>query len=142
MKTSKKISVTVFYANQCSINENNSVFLSPTNHITDQYLANIEFMKDDIKKIICKLDHNKAQGHNRISIRMLKMSGDTIIERLFRIFKTCLKCGIFPDGWKKGNRLYRFLKKATNKASKTIIQSLFFHFLFSPASKTVWIWTW
>ena len=34
---------------------------------------------------------------------MLKMSGDTIIELLFKIFKNCLKCGIFPDDWKKGN---------------------------------------
>ena len=38
-----------------------------------------------------------------ISIRMLKMSGDAIIEPLFKIFKSCLKCGIFPDDWKKEN---------------------------------------
>ena len=36
-----------------------------------------------------------------ISIRMLKVSGDAIIESLFKIFKNCLKCGIFPDDWKK-----------------------------------------
>ena len=34
---------------------------------------------------------------------MLKMSGDAIIEPLFKLFKICLKCGIFPDDWKKGN---------------------------------------
>ena len=52
---------------------------------------------------ICKLDPNKAHGHDMISIRMLKMSGDAKIEPLFKIFKNCLKCGIFPDDWKKGN---------------------------------------
>ena len=99
-----------FFAKQCSIIENNSVLPSSTNPITDQYLANIEFTKDDIKRIICKLDPNKAHGHDMISIRMLKMSGDAIIEPLFKIFKNCLKCGIFPDDWKKGNIVPIFKK--------------------------------
>ena len=68
--------------------------------IVDQYLANTEFMKDDIKRIICKLDPNKAHDHDMISVRMLKISGNTIIEPLFKIFKNCLKCGIFPHDWK------------------------------------------
>ena len=79
------------FAKQCSVIENNSVLHSSTNPITDQYLANIEFMKDDIKRIICKIDPNKAHGHDIISIRMLKISGDAIIEPLFKIFKNCLK---------------------------------------------------
>ena len=106
---SKKAISSIFFAKQCSIIENNSVLLSSTNPITDQYLANIEFTKDDIKKIIYKLDPTKAHGHDMISIRMLKMSGDAIIEPFFKIFENCLKCGIFPEDWKKGNR---FLKKA------------------------------
>ena len=91
------------FVKQCLVIENNSVLSSSTVPVTDQYLANIEFTKDDIKRIICKLDPNKAHGHDMISIRMLKMSGDAIIEPLFKIFKNCLKCGKFPDNWKKGN---------------------------------------
>ena len=99
-----------FFAKQCSIIENNSGLPSSINPITDQYLANTEFTKDDIKRIICKLDSNKAHGHDMISIRMLKMSGDAIIKHLFKIFKNCLKCGISPDDWKKGNILPIFKK--------------------------------
>ena len=99
-----------FFAKQCSIIENNSVLPSSNNPITYQYLANIEFTKDDIKRIICKLDPNKAHGHDTISIRMLRMPGDAIIEPLFKIFKNCLKCGIFPDDWKKGNIVSIFKK--------------------------------
>ena len=95
---------------QCSIIESNSVLPSSTNPITDQYLANIEFTNDDIKRIICKLDPNQAHGHDMISIRMLKMSGDAIIEPLFKIFKNCSKCGIFPDDWKKENIIPIFRK--------------------------------
>ena len=61
-----------------------------------------------LKKIIYKLDPNKA--HDLISVRMLKMSGDAIIEPLFKIFKNCLKCEIFPDDWKKGNIIPIFKK--------------------------------
>ena len=81
-----------FFAKQCSIIENNCVLPSSTIPVTDPYLANIEFMKDDIKRIICKLDPNKGHGHDMISIRMLKVSGDAIIKPLFKIFKNCLKC--------------------------------------------------
>ena len=98
------------------------VFPSSTNHITDQYLSNIEFTKDDIKRIICKLDPNKAHGHDRVSIRILKMSGDAIIESVFKIFKNL---EFFQITGKK-ETLYRFLKKATSKTSKTIVQSFFF----------------
>ena len=63
-------------AKQCSIIENNSILSSSTIPITDQYLANIELTKDDIKRIICKLDSNKAYGHDMISVCMLKMSGE------------------------------------------------------------------
>ena len=96
-----------FFAKQCSIIENNSVLPSSTNPITDQYLANIEFTKDDIKRII---DPNKAPGHDMIIIRMLKISGDAVIEPLFKIFKNCLKRGIFPDDWKKGKIVPIFKK--------------------------------
>ena len=99
-----------FFAKQCSIIENNSVLPSSTNPITDQYLANIEFMKDDIKRIICKLDPNKAHCRDMISIRMLKLCSDAIIEPLFKIFKNCLKCGVFPDDWKKRNIVQIFKK--------------------------------
>ena len=67
---------------------------------------NIEFTKDDIKRIVCKLDPNK--NHDIISICMLKMPGDAIIGPLFTIFKNRLKCGIFPDYWKKGNTVFIF----------------------------------
>ena len=101
----------------------NSVFSSSTISITDQYLANIEFTKYDIKRITCQLDPNKAHGQDMITIRMLKIFGNAIIEPLFKKFKNC---------WKS-------LKKAANKTSKTITQSLFVQSVvrFWNVSKTV-----
>ena len=87
------------FAKQWSVIENNSILFSSAITITDQYLANIELTKDDIKRIICKIDSNKAYGHDMmfVSVCMLRMSGDAIIEPLLEIFKNRLKCGVFPD---------------------------------------------
>ena len=90
-------------AKSCPVIENNSVLPSSTNRIVDQYQANIEFVKYDIKKNICKFDPIKAHGHDMIIIHMFKMSSDAINEPLFIIFKNCLKREIFPNDWKKGN---------------------------------------
>ena len=105
------------FAKQCSIIENNSGLPSLINLITNWYLANIEFTKDDIKRITCNLDPNEAHGHGMISIHMLRMSGDAMIEPLLQIFKNCIKRGIFPDDWKK-DKLYQFLKRWQKKHQK------------------------
>ena len=98
------------FAKQYSVIENNSVFASSTDPIIDQYLADNKLTEDDINRIICKRDPNKAPGHDIISICMLKISGDAIIEPLFRIFKNWLICEIFLDDWKKGNIVPIFKK--------------------------------
>ena len=38
-----------------------------------------------------------------ISIRMLKICGDSILKPLGLIFKSCLENGRFPIEWKKAN---------------------------------------
>ena len=69
-------------------------------------------MKDNVKIIICIVDPNKVHGYDMVYISMLKMSGNTIIELLFTIFKNCLN--YFWMIGKKENIVYMF-KKATNK---------------------------
>ena len=108
-----------FFEKQCLIIENNSVLpLSTIPITTDQYLANIEFMKDDIKRIICRLVPNKAHGYDMISICMLKMSGETII-KLLQIIQKLLKMWNISRWLEK--RKHRFFKKVTNKISKIIV---------------------
>ena len=53
--------------------------------------------------MIVSLNSNKAHGHENISIRMLKICGDTICKPLELIFKRALTTGVFPSEWKKGN---------------------------------------
>ena len=59
---------------------------------TNKRLFALNIKKDDILKIIRKLNVNKAHGHDDISIRMLKICDSVITEPLSIIFKNCIDC--------------------------------------------------
>ena len=70
---------------------------------TDSVLTSIDFSVEHFSNIIKKLDPNKAHGHDKISIRLLKLCGDSINRPLATIFKNCFNERIFPNDWKKAN---------------------------------------
>ena len=79
----------------------------------DKFLSIITFTSDDILKIIQNLNSEKAHGHARISIRMLKVCGPSICKPVDIIFKLYLESGTFPLEWKKVN-VVPLHKKMTN----------------------------
>ena len=81
-----------FFADQCSPISNGSFLPSELQLRTDSTLSSCHFAKEDILRIINNLDLNKAQDHDEISIRMLKICRDSICRPLNIIFK-----------WKKAN---------------------------------------
>ena len=54
-------------------------------------------------KIIQNLPLNKAQGLDKISIRMIKISGKSLCTTLEMIFKSCIMKGEYPSERKKAN---------------------------------------
>ena len=56
----------------------------------------VKFVNTDILKIIENLNPNKAHGHDKISIRMLKIFGNSLYRILELIFNDCQAKGIFP----------------------------------------------
>ena len=75
----------------------------------------VTFSAEDIGKIIQGLDPNKAHGH--ISIRILKICGDTICKPL-GIFSQALTSGSFQSEWKKGNIVPIHKKNDKTKLNK------------------------
>ena len=61
------------------------------------------FSSSNIAKIITHLDPNKAHDHDMLSIRMIKLCGNSICKPLSMIFNDCLDEGKFPHEWKKAN---------------------------------------
>ena len=45
--------------------------------LTDKRLSTVKSLTNDILKIIRNLNPNKAHDHDKISIRMLKLCGDS-----------------------------------------------------------------
>ena len=92
-----------FFAKQCTLVQISSKL--PTNSFKriNNLLSTMSFTKDDIAKSIKNLNPNKAHGFDMISIRMIKISGESILKPLKLIFKSCLENGEFPIEWKKAN---------------------------------------
>ena len=92
-----------FFANQCSIVNNNSELPVTLTRKTHESLSTIDFSTDDILKIIRNLNPNKTHVHNMFSIQMIKICDTSICRPLKLIFQACLESGKFPNEWKKAN---------------------------------------
>ena len=106
------------FLGQCFLISNSNELPSKLKHLTQSHLSLITFSTDDIAKMIQNLDHNKAHGHDQISIRMLKLCSTSICNHLEIIFNQYV-----PKLLKKGN--VPVFKKG-NKFSKTTVQSCYF----------------
>ena len=92
-----------FFANQCSLINNSSVLPSLLFKQTENVISSINSGSDDTAKITHNLDPNMADGHDMISIRMLKICGNCIYKPLQLIFRSCIENGKFRSAWKKAN---------------------------------------
>ena len=61
------------FSDQCTILKNMITLPNTCSKHTNSILGTCIFSKEDIYKIIKKLDPNKADGHDMISIRMIKL---------------------------------------------------------------------
>ena len=92
-----------FFANQYSLLNNSNVLHNNLAKLTNISLDTVNFSTGDISKIINNLDLDKAHGHDMLSIRMIKLCGNSICKPLSIIFNDCLKEGKFPSDWKKAH---------------------------------------
>ena len=103
-----------FFAEQCSLMNNSSKLPSTFLKRTDKFISLISLSSEDIARIIRDLDPNKAHGHDMISIRMLKICGESISKPLEIIFKSCIEKGRFLMNGKK-QMWFQSIKKVISK---------------------------
>ena len=106
-----------FFASQCTPLDNTST-LSPFLMKTNKSINSINYNGDDIISIIKTLDPKKAHGVDNISIRMMKLCGDSIILPLTLIFEDCIAKSIFPDLWKLANVIHTHKKRIKEYCKK------------------------
>ena len=92
-----------FFSEQRSLISNNSPLPSYINYTNEKHLSIVALSVEDIGNIIQNLDSNKAHVHDNISVRMLKICGNSIDKLLEIIFRQVLLAGVFPSEWWKGN---------------------------------------
>ena len=86
-----------YFAQQCSVINNNSTVPERISYRTDASFTKIAFTIGDIANIIKNLDSNKSHGHDKTSISMLKICGVSICKLFEIIFRACLNHGKFPE---------------------------------------------
>ena len=86
-----------FFAEQCSLMNNSSKLPSTFWKGTKKFISSILISSNDLAKIIWNLDPQEAHGHHIISIRMLRIRGESISKHLEIILKSCIKKGQFPS---------------------------------------------
>ena len=89
-----------FFSVQCSPVVNSSV-LPDKSYLTASFLESITISGSDILKTIRSLDINKAHGHDDISVRVMKICDDAIVEPLKMLFvKSAIRQYFLVDGKK------------------------------------------
>ena len=86
-------------------------------YTTEEHLNTLNFSNNDNEKIIQNLDPNKAHGHDKMNICMIKICGKSICKLLQLIFGQCIYTGSFPLEWKKVN-LFPGRKKGDKQCLK------------------------
>ena len=85
-----------FFAEQCSLPKNNSALPKNLQFLNKKRLNDVQISNENIIQTINNLDPNKAQGHDMISIRILKLRSRSLYKPLSIIFKSCLSQMKFP----------------------------------------------
>ena len=68
--------------------------------------------------IIKAVDSSKAHGYDNLSIKMIKFCEESITIPFKIIFEESLKCGVFPEIWKKVN-----VVPVHKKEDKTLVKN-------------------
>ena len=106
-----------FFASICTPIKNSSV-LPPLTYRTNKNLNSLGISEQDILLIIKALDSSKAHGYDNLSIKMIKFCEESITIPLKIIFDEALKCGVFPEIWKKAN-----VVPVHKKEDKTLVKN-------------------
>ena len=67
-------------------------------YTTEKRLNTLNFSNTDTEKMIQNLDQNKARGHDKISICMIKFCDKSICKPLQLIYSQSIDTGSFPLG--------------------------------------------
>lgn len=88
---------------RCVFDENAPEPLDFAGATSANYVSDVFFTPEDVRKLLLKINPNKAMGPDDIHPRVLKELADCIYFPLFCIFRMSLDSGVVPEMWKLAN---------------------------------------
>ena len=82
---------------------NNSKLPEKITYNSAARLTSMKLDNSDILKIIRSYNINKALGHDGISVRMIRMCDESLVQPFSLTFRGCIDTGVYLDTWKKSN---------------------------------------
>ena len=113
-----------FFTKQCSLISNNSELLLNLDYTTEKHLNILNFTDNDIEKIMQNVDPNKAHGHDKISISVIKIFGKSIWKPL----QSMLWHWLFSIRMEKSQCSTKSIRKVISNVWKITDQSHCFQF--------------
>ena len=101
-----------FFLSHSNIDERNAN-LPPDPGILPEGLQSIEVSEDEVRDLIKCINISKSTGPDKVSPRLLKEAGGTIVPSLTKLFNMSLRLSKVPRSWKLANVLPLF-KKGSN----------------------------
>ena len=92
----------MFFASKCTPLINNNVLSYSVDYNSTARRSSINFNNLDMLKVIKSRNVHKAHGHD-ISVRMIRICGQSLVKPLAIIFKNCIDSGIFLNILNKSN---------------------------------------
>lgn len=117
----------LYFAKQCSLLWNDGK-LSSTLHLFIPLILYWPLPRNGLFTVNQKLDLNKAHSLNMISIRIIKLWGNSTSRPLELILNECISNGVFPSEWKK-EEVMRIHKRNEKKVWKSTTLSRCYQFV-------------
>ena len=87
-----------YFILQCSAIENGSQIPKDA-PVASSMISDFEISEKKILNVIISLNPSKAHGWDDISIRMINLSGKSLVTPLKIIFTNCMRRNVFPGIW-------------------------------------------
>ena len=85
----------------------------------ESFLTNVDFSKEDVKKILHSLGISKSPGPDNFHPRILKELSNELSEPLFLLFSKSLTDGVLPKIWKDAHVLLNRRQRVVLNNSKS-----------------------
>ena len=117
-----------YFADQCTPLTNDCILSTSQMFLTPSRVCILNFSEAEIIKIIRNLNEHKAQGHDDISVRMIKICDKSILKPLILLLKNYLNHLIIQI-YEKDLILYLSIKRMINDMLITTDQYLYYPYL-------------